>query len=75
MKFTLVKYFKFTRAAILMTALVCFLLTDLLYSQSNGTLKGLVIDDYTKEIISSASITIEQSDTKSFLKTEFIDIL
>ena len=70
MKLIFSKYLNFARAVMLMMALVYLLPSHSLYSQSSGTLKGLVIDDYTKEVISSASITIEQSESKSFLKTE-----
>ncbi len=70
MKFFSFKYWDFTRAVFLLTALVYLLSAGLLNGQTTGSLKGLVIDDYSKEVISSASIVIENPETKSFLKTE-----
>ncbi|MCB0725253.1 MAG: TonB-dependent receptor [Ignavibacteriae bacterium] len=53
-----------------MTALINCPLISSAYCQEVGSLSGLVVDDDSKEVIASATVTLENADTKSFIKTE-----
>lgn len=62
----------FTKARTVFLAVLAFIffISAAGYAQETGSLKGLVIDDHSKEIVASATVMIENVETKSFIKTE-----